>query len=68
MNLQDMTLHDKDEQIWLLSEEWKEWLTPEAYEQYRMHSFYDMLISDHPKADESLKEKMKGVRVLAMNL
>ena len=27
-----------------------------------------MLISDHPLANESLKSKMKGVRVLAMNL
>lgn len=32
MNLQDMSLGVKDEQIKLLSEAWKDWLSPEAYE------------------------------------
>ena len=68
MNLQDMSLHEKDEQIRLMGDAWKEWMTAEAYESYRAHSYYDMLISDHPIANEKLKNQMKGVRVLAMNL
>lgn len=61
MNLQDMSLGEKDEQIRLMAEAWKDWLSPEAYDQFRKKSYYDMLISDHPLASEELKQKMHGV-------
>lgn len=67
MNLQDLS-EENNMVIDMISNVWRDWMTPDVYEQFRKKSFYDNLASNHPKATEELKSKMEGTRIIAMNL
>jgi len=70
MNLQDLTFEDRETRVAIdkISDVWRDWLTEESYEMFRNKSFYDMRASEHPLANIDFGDKVKDVRVLALNL
>ena len=67
MSVQDFNL-DIDPVIEIVANSWKDWLTEEAYEEYKTQSFYSMKAIDHPRGKaKDYGKKMEKTRIIAYN-
>eukprot|EP00345_Euplotes_harpa_P014290 CAMPEP_0168352526 /NCGR_PEP_ID=MMETSP0213-20121227/22640_1 /TAXON_ID=151035 /ORGANISM="Euplotes harpa, Strain FSP1.4" /LENGTH=520 /DNA_ID=CAMNT_0008363827 /DNA_START=173 /DNA_END=1731 /DNA_ORIENTATION=+ len=66
MNIQDF---DKkgDPVIELISNSWRNWLTPEVKEEYSSKTYYSYLARTHPAASVDFERKIDKTRIIALN-
>lgn len=66
MNVQDFSL-EIDPVINIVADSWKEWMTEDAYRQYKENTFYSMMASDHPDITPEFAKKMEKTRIIGYN-
>jgi len=65
-NIQDMSKKNSEE-VELIADAWKDWMTPEVYQEFIHHSYFSYDAKTHPKASEEFKRKMDKVRIISIN-